>query len=217
VNIRLRPGDHFVGRVRQVVATKTSTTIGTTSVIAAPPSGHPVPPPARCTAADLAQVSARVAAATSVYLCNHPDVSSSGGPFPGCHRSSPRAGAWRRTRSLALGALSGHRTGVSTPTRPPRRMGQWAGDRSGKSRLKGARSLWLLSRRSAAPVGVSLTTPGTCHTAGIEPGTATSTSSTTGTTSAVAARPVQVRKFDNRRSQCWRTQTSGRRAPPFKI
>jgi hypothetical protein len=49
-------------------------------------------------------------------------------------------------------------------------MGQRAGDRSGKSRLKSARSLWLLSRRFAAPVGVSLTTPRACHTAGIEPG-----------------------------------------------
>jgi heme-binding protein len=37
----------------------------------------PVPPPAPgCTAADLAQVSAGVAAATSVYLFSHPDVNA---------------------------------------------------------------------------------------------------------------------------------------------
>ncbi|MCV7412789.1 hypothetical protein AWC05_12955 [Mycobacterium florentinum] len=34
------------------------------------------PPPPNCTAADLAQVSSGVAAATSVYLFSHPDVNA---------------------------------------------------------------------------------------------------------------------------------------------
>ncbi|KZS86089.1 MULTISPECIES: heme-binding protein [Mycobacterium] len=36
--------------------------------------GDPAPPPPNCTAADLAGVSAGVAAATSAYLFTHPDV-----------------------------------------------------------------------------------------------------------------------------------------------
>ncbi|WP_372513269.1 heme-binding protein [Mycobacterium stomatepiae] len=36
----------------------------------------PEPPPPNCTAADLAQVSAGVAASTSVYLFSHPDVNA---------------------------------------------------------------------------------------------------------------------------------------------
>jgi heme-binding protein len=36
----------------------------------------PAPPPPNCTAADLAQVSAGVAAATSAYLFGHPDVNA---------------------------------------------------------------------------------------------------------------------------------------------
>jgi hypothetical protein len=108
---------------------------GQPSAIAAPSPGHPVPPPPRCAAADLAQVSAGVAAVASVYLCNHPDVTSLGGLFAGRHRSSPRAGAWRRTRSLALGALSGHPTGVRSPTGGPP-LARWAGDRLGTSGLE---------------------------------------------------------------------------------
>jgi heme-binding protein len=37
---------------------------------------EPAPPPPNCTAADLAQVSAGVAAATSAYLFTHPDVNA---------------------------------------------------------------------------------------------------------------------------------------------
>ncbi len=37
---------------------------------------EPAPAPPNCTAADLAQVSAGVAAATSVYLYQHPDVNA---------------------------------------------------------------------------------------------------------------------------------------------
>ena len=37
---------------------------------------EPAPPPPNCTAADLAQVSSGVAAATSVYLFSHPDVNA---------------------------------------------------------------------------------------------------------------------------------------------
>jgi hemophore-related protein len=37
---------------------------------------EPAPTPPNCTAADLAQVSAGVAAATSVYLYQHPDVNA---------------------------------------------------------------------------------------------------------------------------------------------
>jgi hemophore-related protein len=39
-----------------------------------PPPAPPATPQPGCTAADLAQVSAGVAAATSVYLFSHPDV-----------------------------------------------------------------------------------------------------------------------------------------------
>ncbi len=42
---------------------------------AADPEPAPPPPP-NCTAADLAQVSSGVAAATSVYLFSHPDVNA---------------------------------------------------------------------------------------------------------------------------------------------
>ncbi len=47
--------------------------------LASPRAGadpEPAPPPPNCTAADLAQVSAGVAAATSVYLYQHPDVNA---------------------------------------------------------------------------------------------------------------------------------------------
>jgi hemophore-related protein len=41
-----------------------------------PSPAPPVPPPPGCTAADLAQVSAGVASATSDYLFTHPDVNN---------------------------------------------------------------------------------------------------------------------------------------------
>ncbi len=53
--------------------------IGLAPGLALPRAGadpEPAPPPPNCTAADLAQVSAGVAAATSVYLYQHPDVNA---------------------------------------------------------------------------------------------------------------------------------------------
>lgn len=43
---------------------------------AGPAAADPEAPPPNCTAADLAQVSSGVAAATSVYLFSHPDVNA---------------------------------------------------------------------------------------------------------------------------------------------
>ena len=50
--------------------------LGAGALIAAAPSaaGDPLPP--NCTAADLAQVTTGVSAATSVYLFSHPDVNA---------------------------------------------------------------------------------------------------------------------------------------------
>lgn len=50
-----------------------ATLFGATGLAWADPE-DPVPPPPNCTAADLAGVSAGVAAATSAYLFTHPDV-----------------------------------------------------------------------------------------------------------------------------------------------
>jgi hypothetical protein len=58
---------------------------------------------------------------------------------------------------------------------------------------------------------------GTDHRAGSGWGTVPSTSAAAGSTCAVAAPGVWVRIFDNAGSRCWRTQTSGRRPPSFKI
>jgi heme-binding protein len=44
--------------------------------LADPPNPAPAPLPPNCTAADLAQISSGVAAATSVYLFTHPDVNA---------------------------------------------------------------------------------------------------------------------------------------------
>jgi heme-binding protein len=49
---------------------------GATGPALADPPAPPAPVPPNCTAADLAQVSSGVAAATSVYLFTHPDVNA---------------------------------------------------------------------------------------------------------------------------------------------
>jgi hemophore-related protein len=55
-----------------------------------PGDPNPAPPPPNCTAADLAGVSAGVAAATSVYLFQHPDVNDYFTSLKGQTRSDQR-------------------------------------------------------------------------------------------------------------------------------
>ncbi len=55
-----------------------------------PTDPAPAPPPPNCTAADLAGVSAGVAAATSAYLFSHPDVNDYFTSLKGQPRSDQR-------------------------------------------------------------------------------------------------------------------------------
>lgn len=69
----------FFGLVtsRTVVGGIAAGAIGGAMLFAAVGPAHADPePPPNCTAADLAQVSSGVAAATSVYLFSHPDVNA---------------------------------------------------------------------------------------------------------------------------------------------
>jgi heme-binding protein len=63
---------------RTVVGAIAAGAISGAMLFAAVGSAHadPEPAPPNCTAADLAQVSSGVAAATSVYLFSHPDVNA---------------------------------------------------------------------------------------------------------------------------------------------
>jgi hemophore-related protein len=63
--------------------------LGATGVAGADPNPAPVGP--NCTAADMAQVATGVAAATSVYLFQHPDVNDFFTGLKGTPRSEMRA------------------------------------------------------------------------------------------------------------------------------
>jgi hemophore-related protein len=76
-------------------------TVGTGLIGAAPaasgdpPAPTPAPLPPGCTAADLAQATAGVAAATSTYLFTHPDINAY---FSSLERSRPREDVSRDIR-----------------------------------------------------------------------------------------------------------------------